>query len=408
MEECFRLQTMARRYFKGAKGDRNDEQEALVTRKSLTISCIGVISLFLLSFPAWGAEVTIGPLLELPGADTMTVVWETDTAGTGSVTVRDGAGNEKEIVSPDATTRHVVTIGGLAPDTRYEYTVFADGDAVYRSWFRSLPEQGPYRVAFIGDTRGNDGVTSVIFSQVDVYNPRFIVMLGDFVDKSNRTSDWKEQIFDPGKKLFDHIPIFAITGNHDVQYDPTGEMFRRFFLRPPSTPAGTLIYNVTICGDLYIFADYYTNRPILAVTDGIKLYRLLHDASERADTGHIFLLVHDGVISHWIFRSGNFALKPLLRIMGKYGVTAMISGHDHYYARGITYSGVPFFITGGGGSTLRQRNKYNFYAVLTGRTDFLKSTHHFLVMDVDRQACTFRAVLPDGVVFDTAVIKRGK
>jgi hypothetical protein len=407
MKEYFRLKTTPG-VVSRSKGGRIDDEEALVTRKGLTISCIGVVSFFLLSFPAWGAEVTIGPLLELPGPDTMTVVWETDTAGAGSVVVRDGAGNEKEIVSPDATTRHVVTIGGLAPDTRYDYTVFADKDAAYRSWFVTLPEEGPYRAAFIGDMRGNDGVTSVIFSQIDVYNPRFIVMLGDFVDRSNRIQDWKQQLFDPGRKLFDHIPIFAITGNHDVQYDPTGEMFRRFFLRPPSTPPGTLLFDTTICKDLYIFTDFYTNRPILAVTDGIRLYRLLRDTSKRSDIGHIFLLVHDGVISHWIYRRGNFSLKPLLRIMGKYGVTAMISGHDHYYARGITYSGVPFFITGGGGSSLRQVNPYNFYGVLTGRTDFVKSTHHFLVMDVDRQTCTFRAVLPDGAVFDTAVIKKGK
>ncbi len=377
-------------------------------RKGLTISGIGVIFFLLLSWAAWSAEVTIGPLLELPGADTMTVVWETDTAGTGSVIVRDPAGTEREIASPQAGTRHVVTIGGLTPDTRYDYTVFADRDVAYRSWFRSLPEKGPYRVALLGDTRGNDGVTSLIFSRIDTGNPRFIVMLGDFVDRSNRIGDWKEQLFDPGKKLFDHIPIFAITGNHDVQYDPKGEMFRRFFLRPPSTPLGTLIYDVTICGDLYIFSDFYTNRPLLAITDGVRLYRLLRDASGRSGTGHIFLFVHDGVISHWIYRRGNFALKPLLRIMGKYGVTAMISGHDHYYARGVTYSGVPFFITGGGGSTIRQINTYNFYGVLAGRTDFVKSTHHFLVMDVDGQTCTFRAMLPDGTVFDTAVIKKGK
>ena len=185
-------------------------------------------------------------------------------------------------------------------------------------------------------------------------------------------------------------------------------MFRRFFLRPPSTPSDTLMYDVPICGDLYIFTDFYTNRPFLAVADGIRLYRLLRDASGRSDIGHIFLLTHEGVISHWIYRRGNFSLKPLLRIMGRYGITAMISGHDHYYARGTTYSGVPFFITGGGGSTIRQINKYNFYAVLTGRTDFVRSTHHFLVMDVDGKTCTFRAVLPDGTVFDTAVIKKGK
>lgn len=378
-----------------------------MTRKGLTISLIGIIIFFCLTWAAWGTEITIGPLLELPGADTMTVVWETDTADSGSVTVRDPAGTTREVACPDAGTHHVVTIEGLSPDTRYDYTVVSDGDEAYRSWFVTLPEGGPYRVAFISDTRGNDGVTADLFSRIDAAKPDLVVMLGDFVGRSNRVEDWKEQLFDPGKNLFDHVPIFAITGNHEVQYDPDSTMFRRFFLVPPSTPSGTLIYYMKICGDLFIFTDFYTNRPVLAVTDGIRLYRLLCDASERPDIGNIFLLVHDGVISHWIYRRGNFSLKPLLRIMGKYGVTAMISGHDHYFARGVTYSGVPFFITGGGGSTIRQINKYNFYGVLAGRTDFVRSTHHFLVMDVDGQTCTFSAVLPDGTVFDTVVIKKG-
>jgi hypothetical protein len=375
-------------------------------KRRSAVSCIGVIIFLWLTCAAWGAEVTIGPLLELPGIDTMTVVWETDTADSGSVIVRDPAGTTREVACPEAGTRHVATIEGLSPDTRYDYAVISDGDEAYRSWFATLPESGPYRVAFIGDIRGNDGVTAVIFSQIDASKPQCLVMLGDFVSRSNRVEDWKEQIFDPGKELFDHVPIFAITGNHDVQYDPDMTMFRRFFPLPPATPSNTLMYDASICGDLFIFTDFYTNRPVLAVADGIRLYRLLRDASKSPK--NIFLITHEGVISHWIYRRGNFSLKPLLRVMGKYGVTAMISGHDHYYARGVTYSGVPFFITGGGGSTLREVNPYNFYGVLTGRTDFVQMTHHFLVMDVNGRTCTVSAVLPDGTVFDTAVVTNNK
>jgi hypothetical protein len=139
----------------------------------------------------------------------------------------------------------------------------------------------------------------------------------------------------------------------------------------------------------------------------MRLYRLLKDAAKRPDIRHIFILSHEGVISHWRFRRGYSGLKPFTGIMGRYGVTAIISGHDHHYARGITYSGVPFFITGGGGSPLYEINRYNFYAALMGRTAVKRVTHHFLIMDVDGQTCAFSAVLPDGTVFDTAVIKKG-
>ena len=35
-------------------------------------------------------------------------------------------------------------------------------------------------------------------------------------------------------------------------------------------------------------------------------------------------------------------------------VTAIFSGHDHYYERGFSESGIPYVITGGGGATLEK------------------------------------------------------
>jgi hypothetical protein len=365
------------------------------------------LPLFLAAAAASGAQITVGPLLELPGADTMTVVWETDSACAGSVIVRDPLGTEREIASPERGTRHAAAIAGLAPDTRYEYAVRADGEPIYRSRFRTLPERGPYRVVFLGDTRENRGVLKDLFSRIDTYQPRFIVLLGDHATRADRIDNWEEELFNPGRDLFDHIPVIAITGNHEFAEDPERTVFRRFFPLPPHVPSDAMVYDMRVCGDFYVLLDYYNSNPVLPITNGIWLYRFLRDASERKDRGNVFIITHEGVISHWRLRRGDVGLKPLLRIMGKYGVTAMISGHDHYYARGTTYSGVPFFITGGGGSALRTVNRYNFYAVLTGRTTLIEPAHHFLVMDVDGRECTFRAVSPDGTEFDRVVITGG-
>lgn len=369
---------------------------------------IVAVPVLFLAAAATGAEITIGPLLELPGSGTMTVVWETDKAAGGSVILTEPSGTDRVIRCPDKASRHVVKIGDLAADTRYEYAVLVDGAVVHRSWFMTLPERGPYRVAFIGDTRYNDGVTNLIFSQVDAYKPRIIVMLGDFVVRSNNARDWKEQLFDPGKHLFDHIPIVGVPGNHDVQYDRDFTMFRRFFIRPESSWPKSVTYTATIEGDLYIFLDIYSRRPFFTFTDGMKLRRLLREAAKDPGIRHIFVIPHEGVISHWRLRRGYSGLKPFTGVMGRNRVTAIISGHDHHYARGITYSGLPFFITGGGGSSLYEINRYNFYAVLMGKTAVTRVTHHFLIMDVDGPTCTFSAVQPDGTVFDTAVINKRK
>ncbi len=134
------------------------------------------LPLFLAVAAASGAQITVGPLLELPGTDTMTVVWETDSACAGSVIVRGPSGTEREILSPVAGTRHVATIAGLAPDTRYEYAVRADGDAYLSLVFSHAAKTGavPRRISrryagkqghhkrplFPGSIRINPGLSS--------------------------------------------------------------------------------------------------------------------------------------------------------------------------------------------------------------------------------------------------------
>jgi hypothetical protein len=368
------------------------------------LATLVTVAVCLVSAAAYGAEITIGPVLELPGKDTMTVVWETDVKSTGSVICRDRSGAEIKAGSSGPDTYHAVTLSGLSPDTAYDYRVMVDGSAAHAASFTTLPERGPYRVIFMGDMRHNDGSTAELFSLMETLHPRFIVLLGDFVGKADREEDWKKEIFDPGKTLFDHIPVFGVPGNHDVQYDPDFTVFRRLFVRPAHASPRSLTFAETISGDLYIFLDIYSRRPFFAFTEGPNLVRILRDASTNGRARHIFVLTHEGVISYWRLRRGYSGLRPFTRVMAKYGVTAVISGHDHHYVRGTTYSGLPFFITGGGGSSLYDINEYNPYAAITGTKEKGIKTHHLLIMDVDGDTCTFSAVSPAGEVIDTKTI----
>ena len=379
----------------------------MTIRKRLGMVLLVLVALMSAS-AAFAAEITIGPVLLLPGTDSMTVMWETDVKSVSHLIYRDRSGTEIEAESNGPAIHHEVRLTGLVPGTRYDYRVMVDGSVAHTAYFIALPEEGPYRVIFMGDMRHNGGITTELFSLMDTFHPRFIVLLGDFVGHADRAEDWKEQIFDPGKTVFDHIPVFGVPGNHDVQYDPDLTMFRRFFIRPAKTSPDSLTFTETICGDLYIFLDIYSRRPFFAFTEGIDLVRTLKDASTREEARHIFLLSHEGVTSYWRLRRGYSGLRPFTGIMARYGVTAIISGHDHHYTRGTTYSGVPFFITGGGGSSLYDINEYNPYAAMTGKKEFGTKVHHFLVMDVDGDRCTFSAVDPSGAVIDTRVLMKRK
>src|SRR5256885_18119 len=125
-------------------------------------------------------HLSLGPWLQQPATDAITVVFETSAPLPGRVVV-DGksfdAGNG---------THHEARVTGLAPSTAYRYHVEA-GDAVTdETSFATLPAAGaPISFVVWGDHRtdGDDhrrGAQAVLAEQ-----PDFIVDTGDLVDHSS-------------------------------------------------------------------------------------------------------------------------------------------------------------------------------------------------------------------------------
>ena len=99
----------------------------------------------LVTAPFVGAQITHGPVLGRPGADTMTVWVRTKTAGNVKVRYGTDADNLNR-VAPNAATRldrdntGLVTINGLKADTRYHYSVDTVPPTSARAGsFRTLP-----------------------------------------------------------------------------------------------------------------------------------------------------------------------------------------------------------------------------------------------------------------------------
>jgi hypothetical protein len=92
------------------------------------------------------AVVSRGPYLQMAKPTSMTVRWRTDLATDGLVRYGTTLGNLNLSAAGGNTTEHVVTVAGLAPDTRYYYSVgtaaetLSGGDATY--FFRTSPTSG--------------------------------------------------------------------------------------------------------------------------------------------------------------------------------------------------------------------------------------------------------------------------
>jgi hypothetical protein len=82
----------------------------------------------------------------------------------------------------------------------------------------------------------------------------------------------------------------------------------------------------------------------------------------------------------------------------RHRVDLVVAGHDHVYERGEE-RGLRYIVTGGGGAGL--------YALRTHRaySQVLASQHHYVRVDVARDALSFVALRPDGSVLDRFTIR---
>ena len=337
----------------------------------------------------------IGPVLMHPGVDTMTVLWETDKETIGGVTYSRRGGKRHAVGSEVRECLHRVTIRGLEAATIYDYSVVSDGKVSFRGSFRTLPDKGPYRVAVLGDPHAPATGLNKLISRIDKEKPDFIVTLGDLVVSSQRKENWLS-FFEMGGPLFDHIPFMSLIGNHDAKRE-TG-LYDRYMGRLDGTPEGYYYHTTQVTSDFFIFLD--SRNDLLFFHHGFWLINLLKGLEKRKDIRHIFVFSHLGPVSYKELRRGFIGLKPLLPLMGRAGVSAIFSGHDHHYVRGRIHWGFPFFISGGGGGKLYSVNLWNPYAWLVGKREFWKETHQFMIIDVADDHCSVKALDENGTVID--------
>jgi hypothetical protein len=250
----------------------------------------------------------------------------------------------------------------------------------------------------VGDIHAPSEHFSRLSPLIDGESPDFIILLGDHVCESQNRHEW-DSLFELGRKLYDHVPVFPIIGDHDNNGESEIDYYDTFFLRLDGKERidrerVDRYYTEKICGDLFIFIDVET-RPH-NVRQWVWLVETLLSAKADDGIGRIFVLSHEGVISFKGNRKGYGLLKHFLGIMKYAGVSALFSGHDHHFVTGKTHNGIDFFITGGGGGALYKINPDNFYAKFVGTMEESREGYHFLVMDVTDNGFTVRVVNDSG------------
>ncbi len=352
-----------------------------------------------------------GPFLNDVTSDAVTVVWETPTLTTA--TLRYGLLDPPEIVI-DVTapaTHHAVRLtgllaltGGAGQEVRYELEV--TGEAQPRGGVFSTAVDGGTPFAFVvyGDNRSNaiqhEAVVAAIMSEPTPF--RFVVSSGDMVSDGQVEADW-DQFFEIEAPLLADYPIYSAIGNHEVDDGHWG-VTRRIFELPTDQPpaSGEESYYQFIYGNAQIIVinievdGLYRIGPIVWGPQEVWLREVLNNPI--AGVEHRFLIVHQGPYSSKPGRSGNLLLRLWLDELLDEGVTAVISGHDHYAERGWAGNGLPYAIHGGGGAPL--------YDTLGPRVTpdhtvvYSESTLGYLLIEVDGPLAQIWTKGLDGGVVD--------
>ncbi|MBW2533834.1 MAG: metallophosphoesterase, partial [Deltaproteobacteria bacterium] len=305
--------------------------------------------------PAW-ADLVKGPHLQDLRTDGVTIVWEQQSSGAGTVSI-----SGSDYTSSASGLLQEVRITGLSPATTYDYTLQTDGVTASGS-FATAPSEPLSSIRFVvmGDNRTDPVAHESVVSAVLAEGPvDFVLNTGDMVASGEVAADW-QQFFDVEQPLIQNTAWYPLIGNHE---EDGGDLphFYTDYLAPPTDTSGLEgYYSFAYANSAFVVLDGHVNTVDVL----FGLWRNFDDTQRawldtvlgqyQADPAvqHIFVLNHEPPYSSSPGRSGMHALRLLLPMFESYGVDALFSGHDHYLERGESPKAIPYFIMGGGGAPL--------------------------------------------------------
>ena len=187
-----------------------------------------MLRLLLLASVALGQDVILGPFLQDPVGDAVSVVWH--TAEPAAAEVRYGEGLARlalgESAQHGAEHRQVVRLEGVTGSWPYAVA----GAAVVTA---RIPGDS-LRVALVADTElgGEDPLAwRAVASAIEGHEPNLLVVAGDLVQDAADPEDWG-RFHAAGGPLLASVPLLAVPGDEGISG------FVRHLILPTHSPSG--------------------------------------------------------------------------------------------------------------------------------------------------------------------------
>lgn len=258
----------------------------------------------------------------------------------------------------------------------------------------ALPNRdGSLKFAVLGDFGTGSRGQYQLADQMAKLHARFrfeiVVTVGDNLYGSERPQDFIRKFETPYKPLLDaNVKFYASLGNHDAREQARYKLFNMdgktyYTFKAPEE-------------DVRFFAlesDY--PRP----EQMAWLEKELENSREKWKIPYF----HHPLYSSGGRHGSDVQLRRILEpLFIKYGVSVVLTGHDHFYERIKPQNGIVYFVVGGGGQ-LREGN-INRRSGLTAKgfdTDL-----SFMAAEISGDEMHFNAISRQGTVVDSGVIQR--
>lgn len=195
--------------------------------------------------------------------------------------------------------------------------------------------------AILGDRTGGavPGVYEQIVKEIASHHPSLVINVGDTIqgmDDVTTAEEWAA--VKPVWKYFGDIPFYLVPGNHDIWSPASERIWKSQTGHPPQYSFDFRGMHVTVLDN--------SRTGDLAPE---QLAFLESDLAAHTSAQPKFVFFHR---PFWIlnvkFQNGDF---PLHRLVKKYGVQFVVSGHVHEFDRS-EYDGVQYVMVGSSGGSL--------------------------------------------------------
>jgi predicted MPP superfamily phosphohydrolase len=249
--------------------------------------------------------------------------------------------------------------------------------------------------AVIGDNGNGDKPEYEVGQQMMNWHARFpfpiVLMMGDNIYGADRPQDFVNKFEAPYKALLDKgVKFYASLGNHDSREQRYYKLFNM---------EGKLYYSFKAPKeDVRFFAletTYMDPDQLKWIEDELK------KSGEKWKIAYFHHPLYSSARTHGSQLQLRAVLDPLFI---QYGVSVVLSGHDHTYERITPQNGIQYFVEGSSGQLRRgDLRKPSPLTAFGNDTD-----HTFMLMEVDGDNLTFNAINSKGTVIDSGVIARRK